>query len=714
MMLALKELKDVVTELPRGGYLVQTSAGYIQLGVPPETIKDTMLLPNSVPQLFILPKRLFNAEKGISLAELEFPIYFNFFILKRKTTIICTREQAARLLRVLREPIFGPEQVDTRQDVHPASTGVVAPDLKAEMDFYKNFGFENLLSFHYFRDDRVSFGNVSVFSLPSGFSIFDSGNIVAQLPATIEYKARFEIGQRLAEPYKPPLFGVTCLGPSHGFDPTENTSGYIVWLNHRGIMVDPPVNSTEWLEESNVNPKLIDAIIITHCHADHDAGTFQKIMEEGRITVYTTRTVMNSFLRKYSALSEESIDYLLQLFHFEPVYLERPYYIHGGEFRFVYRLHSIPTVGFTLKFQDQSFVYSSDHQAEPRVHKQLLEEKRISPERFEQLSHFPWEADVIYHESGIPPLHTAIKWLDSLPEEHKRKTNVYHIAKKDFPAQTSLTLATFGIENTLYFKASPPQFEKTYEVLGILKHLDFFQDFPLEKVQQFLMSVEEEQFHKGQTIIRKGERGRKFYIIYSGNVAINLQGLEKKKIYSNYEYFGEMGLLTDQPVYADVTAETDVVVYSMERDKFLAFVSGTDFEETLKKLIRTRSEETWNVLSTSRFFQRLTSYQKTWLESYITMEPDGGARVLAREGQPFDRMYIIREGVVDVTRARRRIAELNRGDFVGDLHGISVDRPSAYTFTARKGTRLFSIDREDMKAFARQNPGLVLKLAYDF
>ncbi len=307
MMLALKELKDVVTELPRGGYLVQTSSGYVQLGAPPETIKDTMLLPNSVPQLFILPRRLFNPEKGISLAELEFPIYYNFFILKRKTTIICTRTQAARLLRVLREPIFGPEVVDTRQDVHPASTGVIAPDLKAEMDFYKNFGFEHLLSFHYFRDDRVSFGKVTIVSHASGFDVYDGGKRTAQLPATIEYKGRFEIGQRLAEPYKPPLFGVTCLGPSHGFDPTENTSGYIVWLNHRGIMVDPPVNSTEWLEESNVNPKLIDSIIMTHCHADHDAGTFQKIMEEGRITVYTTRTVMNSLLRKDSALCVVSI-----------------------------------------------------------------------------------------------------------------------------------------------------------------------------------------------------------------------------------------------------------------------------------------------------------------------------------------------------------------------------------------------------------------------
>ena len=41
---SLTELKGVMTALPRGGYLVDTSAGYIQFGSPPETLKDTILL----------------------------------------------------------------------------------------------------------------------------------------------------------------------------------------------------------------------------------------------------------------------------------------------------------------------------------------------------------------------------------------------------------------------------------------------------------------------------------------------------------------------------------------------------------------------------------------------------------------------------------------------------------------------------------------------
>jgi metal-dependent hydrolase (beta-lactamase superfamily II) len=61
---------------------------------------------------------------------------------------------------------------------------------------------------------------------------------------------------------------------------------------------------------------LICAVIISHCHADHDAGTFHKILDDTRVEIITTRTIMNSFLRKYSAMSGIEIDSLRRLFIF--------------------------------------------------------------------------------------------------------------------------------------------------------------------------------------------------------------------------------------------------------------------------------------------------------------------------------------------------------------------------------------------------------------
>ena len=74
--------------------------------------------------------------------------------------------------------------------------------------------------------------------------------------------------------FDPPIFGITLLGCSHGFDPKGSTSGYIIWINKRGVMVDPPPYSTLLLRKMGIPSRFVKWIIISHTHADHDAGAF--------------------------------------------------------------------------------------------------------------------------------------------------------------------------------------------------------------------------------------------------------------------------------------------------------------------------------------------------------------------------------------------------------------------------------------------------------
>lgn len=50
-------------------------------------------------------------------------------------------------------------------------------------------------------------------------------------------------------------------------------------------MVDPPPFSTHILKKRGITQNMIEWIIITHCHADHDAGAFQKILESSKVEV---------------------------------------------------------------------------------------------------------------------------------------------------------------------------------------------------------------------------------------------------------------------------------------------------------------------------------------------------------------------------------------------------------------------------------------------
>jgi hypothetical protein len=55
----------------------------------------------------LLPDDLVDTNIGVSNTELEFPVYFNFYIKSQMCRFICHKHQVRIIVRVLREAIFG-------------------------------------------------------------------------------------------------------------------------------------------------------------------------------------------------------------------------------------------------------------------------------------------------------------------------------------------------------------------------------------------------------------------------------------------------------------------------------------------------------------------------------------------------------------------------------------------------------------------------------
>ena len=158
-----------------------------------------------------------------------------------------------------------------------------------------------------------------------------------------------------------PSFGVTVLGNSHGFDKSGSVSGYVLWINGRGVMIDPPPYSSATLEREGIRPRTIVGIILTHCHADHDAGAFQKVLTGSPVVVITTPTIYKSFIRKYAALASLSPALLRHSHRHKPAIIGQPLRFQGATFHFTYSLHTIPCVGFRVEWRGRSMVFTGDH-----------------------------------------------------------------------------------------------------------------------------------------------------------------------------------------------------------------------------------------------------------------------------------------------------------------------------------------------------------------
>ena len=77
----------------------------------------------------------------------------------------------------------------------------------------------------------------------------------------------------------------------------------------------------------------------------------------------------------------------------------------------------------------------------------------------------------------------------------------------------------------------------------------------------------------GETVVHEGDLGDRFYVIESGLLAATFEGRPLSTMGPG-ECFGEIALLRDVPRTATVTAIEDSVLQAVERDDFLAAMSG--------------------------------------------------------------------------------------------------------------------------------------------
>lgn len=98
-----------------------------------------------------------------------------------------------------------------------------------------------------------------------------------------------------------------------------------------------------------------------------------------------------------------------------------------------------------------------------------------------------------------------------------------------------------------------------------------------------------EKYPAGETIIRQGDPGDKFYLVHSGSAEVEVFDGRKKRVVASIEaggFFGETALVTGEPRNATVRARTDTEVYALGKDEFRAVMDGSaTFAEEVRRVL---------------------------------------------------------------------------------------------------------------------------------
>ena len=77
-----------------------------------------------------------------------------------------------------------------------------------------------------------------------------------------------------------------------------------------------------------------------------------------------------------------------------------------------------------------------------------------------------------------------------------------------------------------------------------------------------------EEIAPGTTVIREGDAGERFYVVFAGMLTVTNSSMGEREILRPGDYFGEVALAMHMPRTATVTAITPAVVASCDRATF--------------------------------------------------------------------------------------------------------------------------------------------------
>jgi MFS family permease len=109
--------------------------------------------------------------------------------------------------------------------------------------------------------------------------------------------------------------------------------------------------------------------------------------------------------------------------------------------------------------------------------------------------------------------------------------------------------------------------------LRILTSVPMFAPMPGASLEHLAARLVPLRLEPGSVVVREGDAGDRFYIVAEGSLEVSQDG-EPISTMEAGAHFGEIALLRDVPRTATITARTPVVLYALDRDDFLAAVTG--------------------------------------------------------------------------------------------------------------------------------------------
>lgn len=159
--------------------------------------------------------------------------------------------------------------------------------------------------------------------------------------------------------------------------------------------------------------------------------------------------------------------------------------------------------------------------------------------------------------------------------------------------------------------------------------------------------MEERRVAPGENVITQGEDGYELFVVESGTLSCYRQFPNQSqatflKKYEAGDAFGELALLYNAPRAATITADTECVLWVLDRETF---------NHIVKDASRNRREKYEQFLANVKILESMETYERSVLSDAFIEEFFKAGDYVIRQGDEGNKFYLVEQGELIATKS---------------------------------------------------------------
>ncbi|MGB9735451.1 MAG: cyclic nucleotide-binding domain-containing protein [bacterium] len=291
------------------------------------------------------------------------------------------------------------------------------------------------------------------------------------------------------------------------------------------------------------------------------------------------------------------------------------------------------------------------------------------------------------------------------------------IAYKKFMLQNDMQSALASLERVLAIDVThkEAQEEKSnllkklakqgiQPIKEVVKQSPIFSEIDEQELKEILRIAKHLTFPEQTTIIREESSGDSIYFILSGIVSVQKKDKNKNEVIldtlSDGDFFGEFGFFTGGKRQATVISTSKVELYEFKKQDMEELAQRyPNISKVLIDFYKKRVLD--NIVAMTRVFSGLNYTERLDIISRFELMVVNAGSIIVKEGEPGDAMYIVKDGLLEVSTVGRNgkeivLAQLSEGDVFGEV-ALVTGRERTATVKALKQTRLMKLKKQDFQ-----------------